>query len=117
MVPLGDEAQVVAHFSPFGDSVNLMQDRSTICTVCTIGLEIILYAPDGTPRRLGSCGISFWSIWRQCYCRCKIGARFAPNMPLDQKSFWMHPMVLLCDEAQLEAHFDLFRDIANVDAR
>ena len=50
MVQLGDEAQVVAHFSPFGDSVNLMQDRSTICTVCTIGLEIILDAPDGTPR-------------------------------------------------------------------
>ena len=50
MLHLGDEAQVVAHFSPFGDGVNLMQDRSTICTVCTIGLEIILDAPDGTPR-------------------------------------------------------------------
>ena len=27
------------------------------------------------------------------------------------------PMVLLCDEAQVEAHFDLFRYIANLDAR
>ena len=27
------------------------------------------------------------------------------------------PMVLLCDEPQVEAHFDLFRDIANLDAR
>ena len=31
MVHLGDEAQVVAHFSPFGDSVSLMQDRCMVC--------------------------------------------------------------------------------------
>jgi hypothetical protein len=30
---------------------------------------------------------------------------------------WMHPMVLLGDEAQLEAHFDLFGDSANLNAR
>ena len=71
MVHLGDEAQVVAHLSPFGDSVILMQDRCTVCTVRTISSEIILDAP----------------------------------------------IVLLCDEAQVEAHFDLFRDIANLDAR
>jgi hypothetical protein len=29
----------------------------------------------------------------------------------------MHPMLLLGDEAQLEAHFGLFRDIANFDIR
>jgi hypothetical protein len=28
----------------------------------------------------------------------------------------MHPMVLLGDEAQLEAHFDLFGDSANLEA-
>jgi hypothetical protein len=28
----------------------LMQDRCTVCTESTIGLEIILDAPDGTPR-------------------------------------------------------------------
>jgi hypothetical protein len=28
----------------------LMQDRCTICAKRTIGLEIILDAPDGTPR-------------------------------------------------------------------
>jgi hypothetical protein len=33
----------------------------------------------------------------------KIGARFAPNVPLAQKSFWTHPMVLLGDEARVEA--------------
>jgi hypothetical protein len=30
--------------------VILMQDRSTVCTERTIGLEIILDAFDGTPR-------------------------------------------------------------------
>ena len=33
------------------------------------------------------------------------------------KSFWMHPMVLLGDEAYVEAHFDPFGDSANLDAR
>ena len=28
----------------------LMQDRSTVCVGQTIGLEIVLDAPDGTPR-------------------------------------------------------------------
>ena len=50
MEHLGDEAQVVAPFSPFGDDVIFMQDRCTVCTERTIGSEIILDAPDGTPR-------------------------------------------------------------------
>ena len=47
---LHDMAQVEARFSPFGDSANLDQDRYTVCAEHTIGLEIILEAPDGTPR-------------------------------------------------------------------
>ena len=50
MVHLGDEAQVVARFSPFRDDVILMQDSCTVCTERTIGSEIILDAPDGIPR-------------------------------------------------------------------
>jgi hypothetical protein len=34
-----------------------------------------------------------------------------------QKLFWMHPMVLLGDEAQVEARFGPFGDSANLDAR
>jgi hypothetical protein len=45
------------------------------------------------------------------------GARFAPNVALAQKSFWTHPMVLLCDEAQVKAYFGLFGDSANLEAR
>jgi hypothetical protein len=37
-----------------------------------------------------------------------IGAWFAPYVPQAQKLFWMHRMVLLGDEAQIEAHFGLF---------
>ena len=50
MVDLGDEALVVAHFSPFGDSVILTQDSCTVCTERTIGSEIVLDAANGTPR-------------------------------------------------------------------
>jgi hypothetical protein len=34
----------------------LTQDRHTVCAECTIGSEIILDVPDGTPRLRGSSG-------------------------------------------------------------
>ena len=34
-----------------------------------------------------------------------------PNVPEAQKSFWMHPIVLLGDEAQVEARFSLCGDV------
>ena len=50
MVPLGDVAQVEARFSLFGDSANL-DARSVHGLLRTyIGWQIILDAPDGTPR-------------------------------------------------------------------
>ena len=50
MVLLGDEAQLEAHFGPFGDSANL-DARSVhgFCAERTIGSKIIFDAPDGTP--------------------------------------------------------------------
>ena len=54
MVPLGDEAQVEARFGLLDIEVNLMQDRCMICVERTIGSEIILDAPNGTPRLCGS---------------------------------------------------------------
>ena len=50
MVLLGDEPQVEARFGPFGDSASLHVDRCTVCAKRTIGLEIVLDAPDATPR-------------------------------------------------------------------
>jgi hypothetical protein len=34
-----------------------------------------------------------------------------------EKSFWMHSVVLLVDEAQVDARVGLFGDSANLDAR
>ena len=50
MVPLGDEAQVKARFGLLDIVLILMQDRCMVCMERTIGSEIILDAPDGTPR-------------------------------------------------------------------
>ena len=50
MVLLGDEAEMEARFGPFRDIVSVGAVRSTVCITCTIGSEIILDAPDGTPR-------------------------------------------------------------------
>jgi hypothetical protein len=47
VVLLGDEGQAKAHFDLFGDSLNPMQDRCTVCDHCTNGMEIALGAPDG----------------------------------------------------------------------
>jgi hypothetical protein len=40
-----------------------------------------------------------------------------PNIPLAQKLFWMRLMVLLGDEAQVDARFSPFRDNVSVGAR
>jgi hypothetical protein len=63
----------------------LTHERCTICAEHTIGLEIVLHAPDETPRSCGS--ISFQSVWRQCLWWGKIDALFVPNVPQAHKSF------------------------------
>jgi hypothetical protein len=68
------------------------------CAEYTIGSEIILDAPNGTHRVQDRCTVS-------------------PNVPLAHKSFWTHPIVLLGDEAQVEARFGPFGDSANPDVR
>jgi hypothetical protein len=90
----------------------------------------------------GSCGISFWSIYGQCYCWCKIDARFAPkyhrlrNRFGDsvsvgarhvhclcgtyhrlRKSFWTHTMEQLGDVGHVASCFSVYGDSANLDAR
>ena len=47
---LGDMGHVESHFFLFGDSVSVGQDTCTFCAKCTIGSEIALDAPEGTPR-------------------------------------------------------------------
>ena len=50
MVLLGEEAQVEAHFGCLEVMLILTQDGCTVGAERTIGSEIILDAPDGTPR-------------------------------------------------------------------
>jgi hypothetical protein len=50
MVLLGDKAQIEPHFGPFGAVLVSVQDRCMVCAKCSISSEIILDAPDGTPR-------------------------------------------------------------------
>ena len=50
MILLRDVGQVQARFGPFRDRANLYADRCTVCAERTIGSEIILDAPDATPR-------------------------------------------------------------------
>ena len=45
---LGDESQVESCFGPFGDSVSISARQ--VHGLFQKGLEIILTAPDGTPR-------------------------------------------------------------------
>ena len=49
MVPQGDEAQVEARFGLSDILRILTQDRCTVFVERTIGSEIVLDAPDGTP--------------------------------------------------------------------
>jgi hypothetical protein len=95
----------------------LMQDRCTGCAEQTTGSEIILHTLDGTRWWCGSYGILLWSIWRQCWCRCKIGARFALDVPHAHKSFWTDSIELYGDVGHVESHFGRFRDNVRVSAR
>ena len=47
----------------------------------------------------------------------QICARFAPNAPKSNKPFLKHLLVILGEEAQVEAWFGLFRDSVNLDVR
>jgi hypothetical protein len=57
MVLLVDEAQVDACLVCLEIVLILTQDRCTVCAEPTIGSEIVLEAPDGSPRCHWSCGI------------------------------------------------------------
>jgi hypothetical protein len=95
----------------------LTQDWCTVCAEHTIGSRIILDALDGTPRWRESCGILFWSILEMEWASVQDRCLFESYAPQGRKSFWLHPMVLLGDEAQVEVHFGPFGDSVNLDSR
>ena len=92
-----------------------MQYSCTLCVERTIGLEISLYAPDGTPRQRGSCGILFHPleiVLVSMEDRCAVCAKRTIGLEI----FWTHLMELLGDEGHVNSHFCLFGDSAGVDA-
>ena len=117
MLLLGDEPHVEARFSPFGDSASLDVDRCTVCAE--------------RHHRLRNCfGRARWNsyvMWVMSnllsirletvlvslHDKCTVCAKHT----MAQKSFWMHQMVLLGDETQVQACFGLFRDSTSLDAR
>ena len=87
----------------------LMPDRCPISTECTIGLEIILDAPDGT--------LSYEAQVDACFVYLEIELMFTQDrcpvcaeIPQVQKSFWTHPIELLGDLGHVKSHFGLFGD-------
>jgi hypothetical protein len=50
IVLLGDKAQVDGGFNSFDIVLILTPDRCKVCAEPTIGSEIVLETPDGTPR-------------------------------------------------------------------
>jgi hypothetical protein len=94
----------------------LTRDRCTVCAKRTIGSEIVLNAPDGSPRRVGHVESRFDPFGDSVSIsaiRCTVLRRMYHWL---RKSFWMHPMILLGDEAQVEACLSPFGDSANLDA-
>jgi hypothetical protein len=57
------------------------------------------------------------SYFDLCGDRVKIGARFAPKVPQDHKSFWAHLIELLSDVGHVESPFSPFRDNVSIGAR
>jgi hypothetical protein len=50
MVVLGDVGHVELCFGQFGEVLVSFQDRCMVCAKHTVGLEIVLDAPNSTPR-------------------------------------------------------------------
>ena len=96
----------------------LMQDRCMVCAERTIGLEIGLDAADGTPRWRGSLSNpvsdSLEIVLVSVQDRCTVCAKHTTGLDI---VFNAATMVLLGDEAQVEAHFSPCGDSANLDAR
>ena len=92
-----------------------VQDRCIVCARRTIGSEIILDAPDGTPRSRWSCGISLHLeiVLILTQDRCTVCVEHA----IGSEIVWTHPMELLGDMGHVESHFFPFGDIVSVGAR
>jgi hypothetical protein len=91
----------------------LTYDRCTVCAERTIGLEIILDTPKELLGDMGHDKYRFGPLGDVV----SVSARVVHGLCQTYHWLWTHPLILLGDEAQVEAHFCLFRDSANLDAK
>ena len=92
------------------------QDRCTVCAERTIGMEIILGTPDGTPKdRVKSKLISVCLeiVLISVQDRCMVCAECTTGM----ETVLCIPDGTLGVVGQVEAHFSLFGDSVNLGAR
>jgi hypothetical protein len=96
----------------------LVQDRYTVCDERTTSSEIILDTPKNS--------LQTWIMWNLVLVRLEIllvsvsvqeRCTVCAKHSLGLEIVLTHPMVLLGDEAQVEARFFPFGDSANLDAR
>ena len=93
-----------------------MQYSCTLCVECTIGMEIGLDAPDGTPRWRVSLSNpvsdSLEIVLVSVQDRCTVCVKHTIGLEI----FWTHLMELLGDMGHVKSHFGLFGDSVGVDA-
>ena len=80
-----------------------MQDRSMVCYEPTIGMKTSFFVLHENHRCHGQRGTSFRCVVK---LRCKIGARFATNLPQARKLVSLHSMKLIGVMGKVEHRLD-----------
>jgi hypothetical protein len=93
-----------------------VHDRCTVFAKHTIGLEIVLYAPADWVMRLKwkVVSVRLETVLVSMQYRCTVCAKRTKGseIVLDTPD-----VIHLGDKAQMEAHYNSFRDSANLDSR
>jgi hypothetical protein len=117
MVLLGDEAQVDARFSSFGDSANLDARwvHSLRRTYDTLGNHCWTHPMDllGELVMWNLISVHLETMLGLVQNRCTVCVK----RTIAHKLFWTHPMDLLGDIGHVESRFKSFGDSGSVSAR
>jgi uncharacterized membrane protein len=80
----------------------LMHDWCTVRVEHTVGSEIVLEAPDGTPRLRGSCGILFRSVFETVLALVQDRCSVCVKRTIGSQIILEAPKILLGDEGLVE---------------
>jgi hypothetical protein len=112
---LGDVGHVESHFFLFGDSVNVGARLCIVCAKRIIGSEIVLDAPDGTPRWRGQAKTRFclFGVLILTQDRCTICVEHTIGSDIIFDAPDGNPS----DVDHVESHFFMFGHSVSVSAR